>query len=57
MIVGIDNTTFPDQIVPITKDLACAFLAEDFMCKIYNDRPECCRRFGEVAELKCPHEL
>jgi len=31
----------------------CPFLRSDFRCNIYASRPDVCRKFGEIAELKC----
>ena len=31
----------------------CPFLRPDFLCNIYNDRPDVCRRMGEINELRC----
>ncbi|MCR4800392.1 MAG: YkgJ family cysteine cluster protein [Bacteroidales bacterium] len=31
----------------------CPFLRSDYLCNIYDDRPDVCRRMGEINELKC----
>ena len=31
----------------------CPFLREDYKCNIYENRPQICRLFGEIKELKC----
>ena len=41
------------------KSLACGFLDDDKKCKIYEDRPEICRLFGDrkhnIPILKCQY--
>ena len=31
----------------------CPFLRADFLCNIYENRPEVCRKMGEVDKMKC----
>lgn len=31
----------------------CPFLRADYRCNIYENRPDVCRKFGEIPELKC----
>ncbi len=31
----------------------CPFLTQDYKCNIYEQRPEVCRKFGEIKELTC----
>ena len=33
----------------------CPFLRHDRTCNIYENRPEVCRLFGEIDELKCKY--
>lgn len=33
----------------------CPFLRHDCTCNIYENRPEICRLFGEIAELPCKY--
>lgn len=35
------------------EDNKCPFLRNDFKCNIYNNRPDVCRKFGEINELPC----
>lgn len=51
------------MVVPMTKNLKCAFLGKDLKCKIYDFRPGLCQHFGsEKAEqqnstlMKCPYQ-
>lgn len=45
------------NIIPLTEDFLCPFLDEDLSCKIYEDRPDVCRKFGDESHpmLFCPH--
>ena len=50
-LLRIENYT-----LPITDDLRCCFLdREELKCLIYEERPEICRLFGYVDELRCPY--
>lgn len=31
----------------------CPFLTKDYRCNIYDNRPDVCRKFGEIGELPC----
>jgi Fe-S-cluster containining protein len=31
----------------------CPFLRRDFKCNIYENRPDVCRKFGEIDKLPC----
>lgn len=31
----------------------CPFLRKDFKCNIYDNRPDVCRKFGQIEELPC----
>lgn len=31
----------------------CPFLRKDCKCNIYENRPDVCRKFGEISELPC----
>ena len=42
-VLGKDIAT----ILPITPNLKCVFLKEDYSCNIYEDRPRLCRKFGD----------
>jgi len=33
----------------------CPFLRADFKCNIYENRPDVCRKFGEIPELPCKY--
>lgn len=33
----------------------CPFLRTDHLCNIYENRPEICRLYGEIDELKCKY--
>ena len=46
-----------NNIMPITKDLSCPFMNEDFKCVIYNARPWVCRTYGIGGHkcLSCPY--
>ncbi len=33
----------------------CPFLRKDHKCNIYDDRPDVCRKFGEIPELPCEY--
>lgn len=45
------------NIIPLTEDFLCPFLDGDLSCKIYEDRPDVCRKFGDESHpmLFCPH--
>src|SRR5258708_3968345 len=40
-----------EMVLPITKNLKCCFLNEDFSCNIYDDRPRICRKFGDESHI------
>lgn len=42
-------------ILPITQNATCCFLGKDYRCKIYESRPQVCKDFGLIPELKCPY--
>ena len=46
---------FDDEIIPITEDGTCIFNAPDHTCAIYDSRPEVCKLYGTIPELKCPY--
>jgi Fe-S-cluster containining protein len=54
-ILEIDQT---DDIVPVTVELKCVFLKEDYTCAIYEDRPDVCKKFGNETHplLVCPFQ-
>lgn len=33
----------------------CPFLTSDYKCNIYDHRPDVCRKFGEIPQLKCKY--
>lgn len=35
------------------KDNKCPFLRHDFKCNIYENRPEVCRKMGEIDQMPC----
>lgn len=43
------------EIYPSTKDGICVFNREDCRCAIYSVRPEICRLYGTIPDLKCPY--
>lgn len=46
-----------NNVMPITRDLSCPFLGEDFRCAIYTARPWICRTYGIGGHdcLSCPY--
>lgn len=40
-----------DMVLPITKNMKCCFLNEDYSCNIYEDRPNICRKFGDESHI------
>ena len=47
-----------DYVLPMVDDDRCLFLDRTTCsCKIYDDRPEICRKFGDETHLmlSCPH--
>ena len=44
-----------EYVMPLTKDMKCCFLQDDYKCSIYEDRPEVCKIFGDetVPILTC----
>lgn len=45
-----------DSIVPVTEDMRCVFLDRSTKrCAVYNERPEICKRYGQVITLPCPY--
>ena len=56
--------TMPPAVLPFTTECnfmedfmknKCPFLRHDRTCNIYENRPEVCRLFGEIYELKCKY--
>ena len=43
------------EVLPVTEDMKCVFLQEDYSCAIYVERPEVCRRYGFEPQLPCPY--
>jgi hypothetical protein len=43
-----------DYVVPLGVGAMCAFLDEEYFCRIYADRPEVCRLYGIDPSLPCP---
>ncbi|NOR85895.1 hypothetical protein GQ473_07325 [archaeon] len=43
------------EIYPATNDGVCVFNKADCRCAIYPDRPEVCRLYGTIPDLKCPY--
>jgi len=41
--------------VIITPNLKCPFWNPEIGCAVYDDRPDICRKFGEVEKLPCPY--
>ena len=48
-----DYLMFPGFVVLSNSDGWCPFLKANKRCAIYHDRPEVCRLFGTIPELKC----
>lgn len=44
-----------DMIYAVTEDGWCVFLDQERRCRIYNDRPDICRLYGTIPELKCTY--
>lgn len=45
-------------VIPLVDDDRCIFMdRKKFSCRIYNDRPEMCMKFGDESHplLSCPH--
>lgn len=38
-----------EYVMPVTKNLKCPFLNQDYSCNIYEDRPPVCRKFGDES--------
>lgn len=53
-IIDLDETSFPGIVIPTTATFQCVFYDLELGCKIYEFRPEVCRLYGTVPELKCP---
>ena len=45
---------FPGMVLPITDYANCVFLKTNLLCAVYKDRPEICKLYGTIPELKCP---
>lgn len=45
------------SFVFVPETLKCGFLSSDYKCKIYDNRPDVCRKFGEDSDpiLRCHH--
>ena len=43
-----------NNILDIDKN-KCPFLRDDYKCNIYDNRPDVCRKFGEIPELQCEY--
>jgi len=44
-----------DSYIPLTPDWLCIFLDRTLWdCKVYEFRPEVCRKYGTTPELPCP---
>lgn len=54
----VETMPVGDKIILITDDLACPYLDENYLCSIYDDRPEVCRKFGDETALllMCPYQ-
>lgn len=49
-LVGSVPVAFTNEKPELNK---CPFLRKDLKCNIYENRPEVCRKFGQIAELPC----
>lgn len=47
-----------ESVVLMTEGLVCAFLDDDYRCKIYDERPDVCKAFGDETDplLTCPYQ-
>ena len=47
-----------DIVLPLTENLTCVFLDEDYSCSIYEARPPICKLFGNASHknLTCPYQ-
>jgi Fe-S-cluster containining protein len=51
---------FEDDVIIVTENASCVFLSEDKKCKIYDERPEVCKIYGnsetawKIPSLMCP---
>ena len=47
-----------DFIIPITNNMTCCFLQDDYKCAIYDERPTVCKVFGDetVPALSCHYQ-
>lgn len=51
----LDEKLFVDRYAQAMMKNKCPFLRHDCTCNIYENRPEICRLFGEIDELKCQY--
>lgn len=58
----LDTMPLGPAVVAITSEIRgladlsknkCPFLRADYLCNIYENRPEICRKFGIIKELPC----
>lgn len=42
---------FGVDILPVTHDGSCVFLTDDLQCKIYEARPDVCKKFGDETHI------
>lgn len=47
------NLLTTNEVLPVTTDNKCPFI-DNYMCMIYEDRPEVCRLFG-TDKMPCPY--
>lgn len=50
MPIGCGILPFTDEDPMKNK---CPFLRKDYKCNIYDNRPDVCRKFGQIDELPC----
>lgn len=51
----IETDFIHDTILPYTESKICVFLTNEKRCAIYADRPNVCRLFGTIPELRCSY--
>lgn len=49
---------FGIDILPVTHDGSCVFLTDDLQCKIYEARPDVCKKFGDESHpfMTCAYQ-
>ena len=42
---------FGVDLLPVTHDGSCVFLTDDLKCRIYEQRPDVCKKFGDETHI------